>query len=65
MRKASYITLGITGGLFVLFSLIWLVGLVVGQTFGGLVHLLLIAAIFAAFGVFVGLILLIISLAKK
>ena len=65
MRKASYITLGISIFLFVLFLLLWLGGLILGQMFGGFLHLLLFASILSAGGFIVGIVLLILSFVKK
>ena len=65
MRIASYIILGISGFLFVLFASIWFIGLVAGQTFGGLLHLFLIMAMTAIPVFAVGVILLIVSFVQK
>jgi hypothetical protein len=65
MRKAAYITLGISLFLFALFLLGWFAGLVFGQTFGGFLHLLLPALLIPFGGIIVGLVLLIVSLMKK
>jgi hypothetical protein len=65
MRKAAYITLGISIFLFALFSLSWFAGLVFGQTLGGFLHLLLIALVIPLGGLLVGIILLIVSFIKK
>ena len=65
MRKTSLIVLGASLGLTVLFVVIWFGGLVVGQTFGGMLHLLLILAMFTSIGVIIGTIMLIISYIKK
>jgi hypothetical protein len=65
MRKASYITLGISIFLFAIFLFLWLGGLIIGQTLGGFLHLLLIALIVPIGGFLVGIVLLIISFIKK
>ena len=65
MRKVSYIVLFGSLGLMVLFVALWLLGFIFVTSFGSLIHLLLVFAVLASFGVFLGLILLIISLVKK
>ena len=65
MQKIAYIVLGVSIFLTVLFFLIWIAGLVIGQTFGGLIHLLLIFSILTIFGIVVGVIMLIVSLIQK
>lgn len=65
MRTASYIALGLSAFLFVLFLLIWSGGLLIGQTLGVFRHLLLPAMILPVIGFVAGLILLIVSFAKK
>jgi hypothetical protein len=65
MRKAAYITLGISIFLFVFFALSWFAGLLFGQTLGGFLHLLLIALVIPLGGLLVGVILLIVSFVKK
>ena len=65
MRTTSYITLGISGCIFVLFISVWLIALVAGQTFGGLIHLFLAMAMTAIPGLIVGLIMLIVSVSQK
>lgn len=65
MRKTSYLILVASILLTAISSLGWLAGLVVGQTFGGLIHLLLILAMFSSIGVLVGVILLVVSSRKK
>jgi hypothetical protein len=44
---------------------IWLAGLVIGETFGGLIHVLLLLSFITGFGILVGLVLLVISLVQK
>src|SRR5215213_3076910 len=65
MRKASYITPGISIFLFMLFLLIRLSGLMPGETLGGFLHLLLLALVLPIIGFLVGSVLLLISLTKK
>lgn len=65
MRKAAYIVLFGSLGLTVLFLATWSLGFIFGANVGNLIHLLLILAILTSFGVFIGLILLVISFIKK
>ena len=65
MRKASYINPGISIFLFMLFLLIRLGGLMLGETLGGFLHLLLLALVLPIIGFLVGSVLLLISLTKK
>lgn len=65
MRKISYIILGTSLALTLLFLVIWFAGLILGQTFGGFIYLLLILAIFTSLGVIPGIILLAVSFLKK
>ena len=66
MRKISYIVLGGSLALTVLFVLLWIAGFIFAAgTFGGLIHLLLVLAMFTSLGVVVGGILLIVSFLKK
>ncbi len=65
MRKASYIVLFGSLGLMVLCVALWILGFVFAPSFGNLIHLLLVLAVLTSFGVFVGLILLIVSFIKK
>ena len=65
MRKAAYITLGISIFLFAFFLPGWFAGLLFGQTFGGFLHLLLLALILPVIGFLAGIILLITSFTQK
>ncbi|MFN0278670.1 MAG: lmo0937 family membrane protein [Pyrinomonadaceae bacterium] len=65
MRKASYIVLFGSLGLIALCVALWILGFVFAPNFGNLIHLLLVLAVLTSFGVFVGLILLIVSFIKK
>ncbi len=66
MRKISYIVLGGSLALTVLFVLIWIAGFIFApQGVGGLIHLLLVLAMFTSIGVVIGVILLIVSFLKK
>lgn len=66
MRKAAYIVLFGSLGLTILLVAIWLLGFIFGpHLVGNLIHLLLVFATLTSLGVFVGLILLIISFIKK
>lgn len=66
MRKISYIVTGVSLGLTLLFSLLWILGFgFAGASVGNLVHLLLILAMLISVGFFIGLVLLIVSFVKK
>ena len=65
MKKLAIILL--LGGLIltVLFLGIWIAGLFIAETFGGLIHLFLLLSIVTGFGFFAGAIMLLISLLQK
>lgn len=66
MRKTAYFVTGISLCLTVLLSVLWILGFgFAGASVGNLIHLLLILAMLTSVGVFIGLILLIVSLVKK
>jgi len=65
MKKTSLIVLIGSVVLAGVFLLIWLAGLVIGETLGGLIHVFLLLSLVAGFGVVVGLVLLVISLVQK
>jgi len=65
MKKTSLIVLIGSAVLTAVFLVIWLAGFVIGETFGGLIHLFLLLSFVTGFGVFVGIVLLVISLVQK
>ena len=65
MRKAGLIILIGSIVLTVLFLGIWIAGLFLAETFGGLIHIFFLLAFVTGIGILVGGILLIISLVQK
>ncbi len=66
MRKTAYLILSGSTALTFLFLIIWIAGFVYAPaTLGRRFNLLLILSMVSAFGVFVGVVLLIVSFVKK
>jgi hypothetical protein len=65
MRTTAYIMLATSGISIFLLLLVWIIGLVAGQTFGGLLHLLLFMAMIAVPVFAAGLVMLIVSFVKQ
>src|SRR5688572_17080007 len=66
MRRTAFIVLFTSLGLTLFLGLLWVLGFIfAGSTVGNLIHLLLVLAMVTSVGVFVGVVLLIVSYLKK
>lgn len=65
MKRIAIIVLTASVVLTFLFLGIWFAGLVVGHTLGGLIHVVFLLSIVTGLGVFVGIVLLAVSVVQK